>query len=112
MNDNFWNALDALATTSEVKIDRPQNSIHPRYPDYIYPHDYGYFDDTRSSDGAEIDVWQINKSKEVTGIIVTFDPIKKDSEIKVLLGASREQAEEIKGCHERGDMQAMLIMRD
>ena len=54
-NEEFWNALDELVETSEIVIDRPKGSIHPRFPDFIYRVDYGYLRDTSSMDGAGIE---------------------------------------------------------
>ena len=53
---DFWRALDALVAGSEIVIDRPRGSAHPRYPDVIYPLDYGYLAGTRAADGDGIDV--------------------------------------------------------
>ena len=111
MSDDFWNALDSLVNENEVVIDRPKGSSHPRFPEYIYPYNYGYLKGTTSADGGGIDIWQIDHSKNVTGIIVTVDRLKKDSEIKVLLGATEKEANEILQFHRRGDMQALLILR-
>lgn len=36
VNEEFWNALDKLVTQSEIVIDRPKGTAHPRYPDFIY----------------------------------------------------------------------------
>lgn len=108
----FWDNLDKLVSGSQIEIDRKKNSQHPRYPEYIYPYDYGYIKDTNSADGAEIDIWQVDGSLDVAGIIVTLDLIKKDSEIKVLLGARGEQFDQILNCHQRGNMKAILIKRD
>ncbi len=36
-SDDFWLALDRLVAASEIIIDRPKGSAHPRYPDFIYP---------------------------------------------------------------------------
>ena len=110
-DQEFWNSLEELVSAGEIKIDRPKGSAHPRYPDYIYPFDYGYIADTTSSDGEGIDIWQINESKQVTGLVVTFDPVKKDSEMKILLGASEVESNQILDCHRRGSMQALLILR-
>ncbi len=55
-NEDFWNALDALVNTSEIVIDRPKGSAHPRFPGFIYRVDYGYLRDTSSMDGAGIDI--------------------------------------------------------
>lgn len=32
----FWNALDELVSNSEIVIDRPKGTSHPKYPDFIY----------------------------------------------------------------------------
>lgn len=29
----FWSALDELAANSEIIIDRPNGTAHPKYPD-------------------------------------------------------------------------------
>jgi len=55
MDDNFWAALDKLVSESKVIIDRPKGSRHPKYPNCIYPLDYGYLDNTSSMDGNGID---------------------------------------------------------
>lgn len=111
MDISFWNALDSLVTESQIIIDRPKASSHPRFPEVIYPYNYGYLKGTTSADGGGIDIWQVGDSKEVIGIIVTIDRLKKDSEIKILLGATPEEANEILQFHKRGDMQALLILR-
>jgi inorganic pyrophosphatase len=108
----FWEKLDELVLNSEIEIERKKNSQHPRYPEYIYPFDYGYLKDTKSADGVEIDIWQIDGSRKVTGVIVTLDLVKRDSEIKVLLGARNdEQFDRILNCHQRGNMKAILVKR-
>lgn len=56
-NRKFWNALDDLIANSEIIIDRPKGTTHPKYPDFIYRVDYGYLKDTSSMGGAGIDVW-------------------------------------------------------
>ena len=111
MDDDFWKTLVSLVAESGIVIDRPQGTNHPHFPEYMYPYDYGYLKDTMSADGEGIDVWQIGNSKEVTGIVVTVDRLKKDSEIKILLGATEKEANEILQCHKRGDMQALLVLR-
>ena len=41
-NEDFWKALDELVNSSEIVIDRPRGSAHPRFPNFIYKVDYGY----------------------------------------------------------------------
>lgn len=110
--ETFWISLQKLVDENEIIIDRPKNSVHPRYPDYIYPFDYGYLKNTKSSDGDGIDCWQgslINRN--VTGLVVVVDPIKADSEIKILIGCTEHDMNLILKCHQRGTMNGILIKK-
>ena len=112
MNKEFWEKLDTLVLESEIVVERPKGSAHPRYPEYIYPHDYGCLNNTTSSDGCEIDCWQGSLSEvKVTGIVVTVDLEKRDSEIKVLIGCSDSDMSDIEKVHNRGQLSGVLIKR-
>lgn len=90
---NFWTLLDGLVLESELIIDRPKGSFHPKFKQAIYPLDYGYLENTMSMDNEGIDVFVgSDESKKVTGILCTVDMINRDSEIKVLLGCTDEEA--------------------
>lgn len=109
---DFWQALDTLVATSELVLDRPRGTPHPRYPDFTYPYDYGYLAGTRSGDGQGIDAWIGSlPERSVTGIIYTVDLHKRDAEIKLLLGCTPEEADAIAAIHARGTQSAMLVLR-
>ena len=38
----FWKAIEKLVRDSNIVIDRPKGTAHPRFPDCIYKIDYGY----------------------------------------------------------------------
>ena len=57
MNSEFWNAMDSLVKESEIVIDRPKGTAHPKYPDLIYKVDYVYLNGTSSMDGEGIYIW-------------------------------------------------------
>lgn len=108
----YWETLQKLVDASEIKIDRPKDSTHPRYPDYIYPFDYGYLDGTTAADGDGIDCWVGSLGDtEVTGIVSVIDPVKGDSEIKVLLGCTEADMQVILQCHKRGEMDGLLVKK-
>lgn len=109
-NNSFWRQLSQLTETHSIVIDRPRGSPHPRYPETIYPLDYGYLEETTSSDGYGIDVWLGSLSgteKSLTGILCTFDTLKRDLEIKLLIGCTEEDAQIIQGFHR--DMHPLYI---
>ena len=92
--------MNRLATANSIIIDRAKGSSHPRYPEAIYPLDYGYLENTRAGDGGGIDVWIGSlKEKLLTGILCTFDTLKRDMEIKLLMGCTREDVEVIQNFH-------------
>ena len=113
MNNEFWQAIDSLASSGRIVIDRPKGSSHPKYPDCIYPVDYGYLENTTSMDGGGIDVWRGSlTSNKVDSIICTVDLMKKDSEIKLLMGCTEEETKIIYEFHNNSEfMKGMLIKR-
>lgn len=90
--DEFWKALDLLVKNSEVIIDRPKGSHHPKFDNIIYPLDYGYLKNTSSMDGSGIDVWVGSSTRNnPDAVIVTVDLLKRDSEIKLLIGLNDDE---------------------
>jgi len=93
---SFWQTLAELAAASEIFIDRPRGSAHPRYPDLIFPLDYGFLEGTSSADGGGLDVWLGSLgSRELSGILCTYDTGKRDAEIKLVLGATEADIQSI-----------------
>lgn len=111
-DEEFWNAVDELVNNSEIVIDRPKGTAHPKYPNLIYEVDYGYLKNTASMDGAGIDVWVGTAEKKVDAIICTVDLMKKDSEIKMLIGCTEEEKTIVYEMHnETQFMKGVLIRR-
>ena len=114
MDTSFWQALDALLASSCIVIDRPKGSAHPRYPHMIYPLDYGYLEGTASMDGSGIDVWLGSLTKQrIDAIVCTVDLMKRDSEIKLLIGCTEEEKQIVLGVHNDSQyMKGILIQRE
>ena len=95
-----------MQKSGPVVLDRPKGNVHPRYPDLIYPLDYGYLENTSAADGGGIDVWiGTNGGKKLTGILCTFDKLKRDAEIKLLIGCTLERYRNDSGIYKRyGDI--------
>lgn len=114
MNPEFWAALEQLTSDSEIVIDRPKGSAHPKYPDFIYKVDYGYLKNTSSMDGQGIDVWVgTEKRQRIDAIMCIVDLMKRDSEIKILMGCTEEEIEIVFQTHNETEyMKGILIRRE
>lgn len=112
-DERFWQALDALLAEGRIVIDRPRGSVHPRYPAAVYPLDYGYVDVTRSPDGEGIDVWLGSAGgRRPDAVICTVDRVKRDSEIKLLVGCTTDEKRAImRFYNEHPDSAAVMINR-
>ena len=113
-NPDFWKKMDQLLASSEMIIDRPKGSHHPKWPEIIYPLDYGYLKDTTASDGECIDVWLgSDPERKLTAMFVTVDSVNRDTEIKLLVGCT--EAEILMIDHFFNDydtIKALLIYRE
>ncbi len=112
-DERFWQYLDTLIAEHPLVIDRPAGTAHPRYPEFIYPYDYGYLVEAHAPDGAGMDVWVGSLAeRRVTGVICTVDLTKRDSEIKILLGCTPAEARQILATHNAGPQAGLLFLRE
>jgi len=110
---DFWGSLDKLMRDNVLVIDRPQGSAHPRCPDFMYPVDYGYLEGTKSGDGQGIDVWKGTQSDgKVQAILVALYMIKKDVEIKLVVGCTDEEMKTLHSCSNAFSQSSMLVKRN
>lgn len=94
VEEEFWSRLEQLIRQQHLVIDRPKGGSHPRYPTMLYPLDYGYLEGTTSSDGAEVDVWLGSEADHtLSGVLLSADLVKRDAEIKLLLGCTEQDIE-------------------
>lgn len=112
IDEKFWKYLQRLVDESEIVIDRPKGSAHPKFPQTIYTMDYGYLEGTRSSDGMGVDVYVGSAGNhEVCAVMITVDFVKRDSEIKILIDCTDEEIERIQNQISGYDTYAGLIIK-
>ncbi len=106
--------VDQLIASTKIVIDRPRGSVHPRFEDFVYPVDYGYLEGTASMDGGGTDVWvSTDPAGEVNVVLCVVDLMKGDSEIKILIGCTKQEKERIYQLHnETQFMKGILIQRE
>jgi inorganic pyrophosphatase len=111
ISDRFWKALDQLVEAAYIVIDRPAGTEHPRYHGFIYPLNYGYLEGTKAVDSGGVDVWVGSQPREITGIVLTVDLLKKDAEVKILVGCSPDEMRTIEAVHNEKSQSGVLIRR-
>ncbi len=110
--ERFWAMADAMVRTHRIVIDRPAGSAHPRFPDTLYPFDYGYLEGTAALDGDGVDCWVGSlPDRTVTGVIVTVDTTKQDTELKWLIGCSGDDMQRALATHQTHQQAAILLPR-
>lgn len=89
---DFWQAIEKLVNDHRFVVDRPRGSVHPHLADYIYPFDYGYLEDCRTSDRAGVDVWRGSLPiPQVSALFITVDEGKGVVELKIALGTTEQE---------------------
>ena len=76
-----------LGRTVTVTVDRPLGSTHPRYPDMVYPINYGYLDDVIGGDGEGQDVYILGVEMplaQFTGAVIAIVRRSDDCEDKLV----------------------------
>lgn len=109
----FWEALDALVRSSKLIIDRPRGTAHPKHPGFRYPLDYGFLEGTASMDGGSIDVWLgSDPAQKIDAVVCTVDLLKRDSEIKILIGCTEAEKQTVLRAHNETEfMKGILVSR-
>ncbi|MHB8946210.1 MAG: inorganic pyrophosphatase, partial [Bacillota bacterium] len=103
MDHRFWEHAGELVASSRLVIDRPGSA-----PGL----DYGYLEGTAAVDGEGVDVWRGSQPEpKVTGAIVTVDLLKRETEVKLLVGCDDEEAATALAAHNVGRQAGLLIMR-
>lgn len=110
-NALFWQKIDSLLSSSKVVIERVKGTAHPLYSNLIYPVDYGILQDTLSANSAGIVVFVGSERQyHVDTLIVAVDILKRDIEIKLLLGCNENEVLDVLAFLNQTDYQKTVIM--
>ena len=111
MEEDPWIGWEQIIAENKIVIDRPKGTAHPRFPEMIYPVDYGYLEQTIGGDGAEVDIFVGSGDAGLVALLSTYDAVKEDRETKLLWNLTEEEIETVTNFLNRGTMTASLIRR-
>lgn len=108
---SVWDNLDEVVRAGTVTVDRPKGRPHPKVAEYVYPLDYGFIEGTDGGDGEGIDIWLGDtEGLGVTALLCTFDPLKRNAEVKIVWNCDDQEIEAIDEFY-RPQPQAVLVVR-
>jgi inorganic pyrophosphatase len=109
---DFWQMAQAFVSSHEIMIDRPCGSHHPRFPEFIYPLDYGYLQNTRGGDGQSVDIWKGSLTEnKVVGVVGTLDSKKSDAELKLLVACTEAEIQIVESFYQDNQFMCGLLIR-
>ncbi|MBI4202487.1 MAG: inorganic diphosphatase [Chloroflexi bacterium] len=82
---------DWIGRMVEIVIDRPLGTAHPRYPDMVYPINYGYLPGTLAPDGHPLDVYVLGYDQPLercSAQVIAMIRRKDDVEDKIVVALS------------------------
>lgn len=111
--DAPWEAWEKAIATQGITLDRPRLSRHPKWPDIVYPLDYGYVNGVRGEDGDELDVFVGTADTGLVAYERTVDHRKGDTELKLLYNCSPAEIYLVHGFlnFDPSLMQGKLVLR-
>jgi inorganic pyrophosphatase len=110
MNSEFWDYLQHLVDSSQIILDRPKGTIHPRFAQQPYPVSYGYLSGTTAIDAGGVDIWVGSaEEKKVNGVLCTVDLLKRDTELKIIFDCTDDEVEKILHFVNSGEMRAIFL---
>lgn len=111
-NAYFWQKVDTLFLSSNLKISRKKGETHPNFKNLVYPVDYGHLQDTVSINSEGISVYVGSKGhSSVTALAVAADILEKSIDVKVLCGCTEEEVLDVLHFLNQTDYQKTVLIR-
>ena len=111
-NAYFWQKVDTLFLSSNLKIAKHKGEVHQKFKNLIYPVEYGHLEDTISTSPSGISVYLGTQSKsKITGVVVAADILIKTIDIKLLVGCNDNETYEVLHFLNQTDFQKTVLIR-
>lgn len=109
-NAYFWQKVDTIYLSSDFVLTQAKDSFHPKYPNLQYPCDYGILKTLSTEKEETISCFKGSNGKSPDVIVVCADILKKDLEVKILIGVSEQEEEDILHFLNQTDFQKSIVI--
>lgn len=111
-NAYFWQKIDTLFLSSDLVMDKPKGTAHQEYHNLIYPVDYGHLKSVGGEIDESIGLYRGTGSQKIIDtIVVCVDILKKDVEVKLLMGCTEQEERIILEFLNQTDFQKTILVR-
>ncbi len=110
-NAYFWLKVDTLFLSSTLTINRHKGETHPNFKNLVYPVEYGHLTDTASDNGEGVSVYVGSLPQSITALVVAADILQKTLDVKILLGCTEAETEEVLHFLNQTDFQKTVLIR-
>ncbi len=110
-NAFFWQKIDTIFSSNRLIITKQKGESHSIYKNLKYPVEYGSLDDTLPEESG-ISVFRgSNKAHAVDAVVIAADILKKDIEVKLLIGCTPEEEISILQFMNQTEFQKGILVR-
>lgn len=94
-NAYFWTKIDTLYSSGDFKLLHSKGTIYNQAPNIAFPCDYGVVQTLENGKEIPMEVFKGTSSKKVDAVALCVNILTKKFEVKVLVGLSDEEIEEV-----------------
>lgn len=111
-NAFFWQKVDTLFLSGNLKLEKKKGDIHPTFGNLIYPTDYGHLVDTKSAGESGVSVYAGSSDRmRISALVIAADILTKELDVKILIGCTEEEIEDILRFLNQTDYQKTVLIR-
>lgn len=111
-NAYFWQKVDTLYLSSNLHIIHKKGEVHSYFKNMIYPVNYGKLEDTAETGNTGISVYLGSGSHNVvTSLMVAADILEKSLDVKILVGCTDDETEQVLRFLNQTDYQKTVLIR-
>ncbi|MBR2801729.1 MAG: Inorganic pyrophosphatase [Erysipelotrichaceae bacterium] len=109
-NAYFWQKIDTLVLSGDFIATAQPGDQHPDYPNLVFPCAYGYIGSLNDEEAPAIHVFKGKNGSEVNAVILAADILNKSMDVKLLIGCSSSEEDEILRFLNQTEFQKTVIM--